>query len=96
MRRNLLALLCALALAAGACGDDDGGGDDAEGGAEREATVTAIMDSTGASEDEADCIVDGAVEEFGDEALDPAFQPGPEQEEAFTALYSECGVDLGG
>lgn len=47
MRRTLLTLLCALALVAGACGDDDeGGGDDAEVGA----TDTTVAETTAADD----------------------------------------------
>lgn len=95
MRSQLTAvvLLASAATFGAACGDDDDGGGNS---AERQETIDAIVDSTGASEDEAECVVDEAVDRFGDGALDPDFEPSADQEADFLAAFEDCGVELGG
>jgi hypothetical protein len=95
MRTKITAvvLLASAVTFGAACGDDDDGGGNS---AERQETVDAIVESTGASEDEAECVVDGAVDAFGDDALDPDFEPSADQTEDFLAAFADCGVELGG
>ncbi len=91
MRKIIPAALATAALLVAGCGDDD----DANS-AERQEIVDDIMESTGASEGEAECVVDAAVDRFGEDALDPDFEPAEDDAADFMAAFADCGIDLGG
>jgi hypothetical protein len=96
--KRVLMVLAVAALAVAACGDDDGGGGD-KSAATAKVKASLMDESTdgfGLSEDDADCIAEKIVDDFGAERVDeidftastPAFE-GDEPAQAADA-FDDC------
>lgn len=87
--KKVVVLAAALSALAFGCSSDSYGRDDA---------IKDLKEEGGLSQEQAECVVDGAEKEFGIETLNSKRDPTAEEEEAMGTIMLECmGLDdLGG
>lgn len=80
MKKTLCAALCALSLLAAGCGSDF----------DRDAEIDNMVEETGVDEATATCIVDGIVDEFGEDRVTSDDEPNAEEQAKIAEIMTGC------
>jgi hypothetical protein len=77
--------------------EDDSGDDDSGGGFDRDEAIDELVDD-GITRDQAECYVDGVIDEFGQDRIDELegddAAPTDDEFQALLDLATDCGIDL--